>query len=95
MSQICVGTTSLEPTSPAPTWFVQIRSSIFKRVAFVNANLEGADLRQSSFIDCNFERATMRGAVLTLEQSRTLHLSKAQTLVVDWRKDGGPEPDGG
>ena len=71
-----------------------MRSSIFKRVAFVNANLDGADLRQSSFIDCNFEGAMMRGAVLTREQCPTMLLSKAQRLAIDWHEDAGPEPKG-
>jgi len=72
-----------------------MRSSLFKQVVFVNANLNGADLRLSSFVDCNFDGATMRGVALTRDQSPTMHLSRAQRLAVDWREDGGPEPDGG
>ena len=72
-----------------------MRSSLFRHVVFVNANLDGADLRGSSFIDCNFEEATMRGVALTREQCPTMHLSEAQKLAVDWREDSGPEPDGG
>lgn len=72
-----------------------MRSSIFQEVVFVNANLDGADLRQSSFVDCNFEGATMRGAALTRDQSRSMPLSEAQKLAIDWRENDGPEPDGG
>jgi uncharacterized protein YjbI with pentapeptide repeats len=72
-----------------------MRASLFRQVVFVNANLDGADLRRSSFIDCNFEGTTMRGVALTREQSTTMHLSKAQRAVVDWREDNGPEPGGG
>jgi BTB/POZ domain-containing protein KCTD9 len=72
-----------------------MRSSIFKQVVFVNATLDGADLRQSFFTDCNFEGATMRGVQLTWEQYPSVRLSKSQKLAVKWRKDEGPEPDGG
>jgi uncharacterized protein YjbI with pentapeptide repeats len=72
-----------------------MRSSIFKQVVFVNTNLDGADLRGSSFIDCNFEGATMRRVALTREQCATVHLSEAQRLDVDWHEDDGPEPGWG
>jgi uncharacterized protein YjbI with pentapeptide repeats len=72
-----------------------MRSSLFQHVVFVNANLDGADLRRSSFIDCDFKGATMRGVAFTYEQTYSMHLSKAQGLAVKWQRDDGPEPEGG
>jgi len=61
----------------------------------VNAILDGADLRGSTFIDCNFEGATMQGAMLTREQGSALRLSEAQRLSVDWHESDRPLPGGG
>jgi hypothetical protein len=36
----------------------------------VTTNLSGADLRRSSFIDCDFEQAAMKGVLLTRPASR-------------------------
>jgi uncharacterized protein YjbI with pentapeptide repeats len=55
-----------------------MRSSLFKGVRFQAANLENADLRRSSFVDCDFGGAAMKGAALTHQQSTTMTLSEAQ-----------------
>ena len=72
-----------------------MRSSPFKRVVLVNTNSDGADFRRSYFVDCDFEGATMKGVTLTREQASTMRLSETQRNEIDWRSDGGPEPDGG
>lgn len=72
-----------------------MRSSVYKHVAFVNATLDGADLRLSCFVGCNFDGATMSGAALTRDQCPSLQPSEAQKLAVDWREENGPLPDGG
>ena len=72
-----------------------MRSSIFERVLFVTTNLSGADLRRSSFIDCDFEQAAMKGVLLTRPQAATMYLSEPQRQDIDWRDESGPEPGGG
>jgi BTB/POZ domain-containing protein KCTD9 len=72
-----------------------MRSSLFERVMFVNTKLDGADLRRSSFVDCDFDGAAMKDVALTREQGSTMHLSETQRRDIDWRDDIGPEPDGG
>jgi uncharacterized protein YjbI with pentapeptide repeats len=72
-----------------------MRSSLFNGVHFVGANLQEADLRQSTFIGCIFEGAIMRGAALTHQQGKTMQLSEAQRLEIDWHDEDGPEPGGG
>jgi uncharacterized protein YjbI with pentapeptide repeats len=72
-----------------------MRSSLFKNVLFLATNLNGTDLRRSAFIDCDFELAKMKGAVLTRQQGAMIHLSNMQITDVDWRDESGPEPDGG
>jgi uncharacterized protein YjbI with pentapeptide repeats len=72
-----------------------MRSSIFKEVRFEATNLEEADLRRSTFTDCVFEGAVMRGAALTVRQGETMRLSETQRQEIKWVDDGGPEPDGG
>jgi BTB/POZ domain-containing protein KCTD9 len=72
-----------------------MRSSLFQNVLFVATSLDGADLRGSSLVDCDFEKATMKGAVLTRQQGAKMSLSAAQRQDVDWRDENGPEPPGG
>jgi BTB/POZ domain-containing protein KCTD9 len=72
-----------------------MRSSLFRQVVFVTANLNGAHLRRSSFINCDFRDATVKGAVLTRWQADAICLAKAQRQDIDWRDENGPEPGGG
>jgi BTB/POZ domain-containing protein KCTD9 len=72
-----------------------IRSSLFQQVLFITTNLNGADLRQSSFINCDFKDAVMKGAVLTRQQAKAMCLAETQKREIDWRDESGPEPDGG
>jgi uncharacterized protein YjbI with pentapeptide repeats len=72
-----------------------MRSSLFQEVVFVTTNLNGADLRRSSFINCGFKDAVMKGVVLTCQQADTICLSKTQRQDIDWRDENGAEPDGG
>jgi uncharacterized protein YjbI with pentapeptide repeats len=72
-----------------------MRSSIFKEVRFVTANLAGADLRRSTFIDCVFDGTVMRGTSLTPLQGERILLSETQRHEIGWRDEDGPKPDGG
>jgi uncharacterized protein YjbI with pentapeptide repeats len=72
-----------------------MRSSIFKGIAFAASNLAGADLRRSSFVDYVFEDAALKGVALARQQGGTMRLSETQQNEIDWRDDDGPEPDGG
>jgi uncharacterized protein YjbI with pentapeptide repeats len=72
-----------------------MRSSIFNGVRFVTANLQEADLRRSTFLDCIFEGAVMRGVALTPEQGKTMQLSDTQRHEIEWGDQDGPKPDGG
>jgi BTB/POZ domain-containing protein KCTD9 len=72
-----------------------MRSSVFQQVLFVATSLVGADLRRSFFDDCSFEKAAMKGAILTYQQGKALPISHAQGREIDWRNDHGPEPKGG
>ncbi len=72
-----------------------LRSSNFEHCRFAGASLRGADLRHSSFDECDFTDADMAGTIVEKAQKAGLSLSAAQSSVVDWRDDAGPEPDGG
>jgi uncharacterized protein YjbI with pentapeptide repeats len=61
----------------------------------VRGNLENADLRRSSFQECDFTGADMVGAKLTRKQGEKIHLSDEHRKVIDWQEGDGDEPPGG
>ena len=69
-----------------------LRASLFTRVRFVSTDLSGADLRQSTFENCVFIKATMAGAASTPAQGRRLPPSARRRAEVAWTDDEGPEP---
>ena len=72
-----------------------MRSSFYEEVNFVEADLSRADLRQSSFEDCDFTDAIMQGTILTQIQGGVLNLSEEQRAAIAWTDDEGDEPEGG
>jgi uncharacterized protein YjbI with pentapeptide repeats len=75
-----------------------MRASNFKRCTFVGAVLRGADLRRSSFEDCDFTAADVSGAVVEDEGvDGRLHdfLSPEQWAAMALSADDGPESPGG
>jgi BTB/POZ domain-containing protein KCTD9 len=72
-----------------------VRASNFRLVRFDRADLSGADLRRSVFESCTFRGANLTGCVFTLNQRRSLSLSKAQEAQVVWKAEVGKEPGGG
>jgi hypothetical protein len=58
-------------------------------------NLAGADLRRSSFVDCVFENAVMKGVALARQQGSTMRLSEIQWSEIDCRDENAPAPGGG
>jgi len=72
-----------------------LRASDFETVIFRNANLSKADLRLSNYAACDFQDAIMKGAILSKDMNVDLRLSESQIAEIDWRDDGGIEPDGG
>ena len=72
-----------------------LRSSQFLRCRFDRADLRRTDLRRSGFDHCSFADAHLDGAIASRRQASGLGLAPAQSAVVDWRSDEGPEPDGG
>jgi BTB/POZ domain-containing protein KCTD9 len=72
-----------------------LRASIYTRVNFTRTDLRGADMRRADFEECVFDSALMDGVVLTRAHADRLALSNAQTAVIDWRNEDGPEPSGG
>jgi uncharacterized protein YjbI with pentapeptide repeats len=72
-----------------------LRASLFERVSFAGSDLGLADLRQSTFTNCVFDRASMKGTILTRQQGKTLSLSASQLSEISWTDDEGEEPRGG
>jgi len=72
-----------------------LRASLFERVSFAEADLGSADLRRSTFANCLFDRACMKGTILTRQQAETLSLSASQRSEINWIDSEGDEPDGG
>jgi uncharacterized protein YjbI with pentapeptide repeats len=81
--------------SGATLSLTDLRASIYTRVNFTQTDLRRADMRRSTFEECVFDDSLMNGAVLTRAQAGQLALSNAQSAVIDWRDDEGPEPGGG
>ena len=72
-----------------------LSASVFDRVDFTGADLRGAQMRRSDFLSCRFDEAILDAAVFARRQALKLAISPSQALVIDWRDDDGPEPDGG
>ena len=61
----------------------------------MRANLRDADLRRSSFEDCDFTDSVIRGARLTHQQGEDIPISESQREEIDWQDIDGDEPPGG
>jgi BTB/POZ domain-containing protein KCTD9 len=72
-----------------------LRASLFEGVSFAEADLAFADLRISTFTHCVFDRASMKGTILTRRQGKTLSLSASQIGEISWTDDEGDDPSGG
>ena len=72
-----------------------LRASLFERVSFAGTDLRFADLRRSTFTNCVFDRASMKGTILTRRLGKTLSLSGSQLSEINWTDDDGEEPVGG
>jgi uncharacterized protein YjbI with pentapeptide repeats len=72
-----------------------LRASLFERVSFAGTDLRSADLRRSTFTNCVFDRASMKGTILTRRLGKTLSLSGSQLSEINWTDDDGEEPVGG
>ena len=72
-----------------------LRASLFERVSFAGTDLRFADLRRSTFTNCVFDRASMKGTILTRRLGKTLALSGSQLSEINWTDDDGEEPVGG
>ena len=55
-----------------------MRSSLFNKVLFVTTNLDGADLRRSSFTDCLCEETIMNRVILTRQQGATMRNAETE-----------------
>ena len=72
-----------------------LRASLFERVSFAGTDLRFADLRRSTFTNCVFDRASMKGTILTRRLGKTLSLSGSHLSEINWTDDDGEEPVGG
>jgi hypothetical protein len=70
-------------------------ASLFVGCSFRESILDGADMRHSTFIDCDFSGACTRGTQLICEQAGEISLSRSQSAEIDWRADPGPVPPEG
>lgn len=61
----------------------------------MRTNLRDADLRRSTFEDCDFTAADMARAKLTRKQGEGIYLSDEQRQVINWQESDGDEPPGG
>jgi uncharacterized protein YjbI with pentapeptide repeats len=96
MSQICAGTILSVLTSRALILPAQTCGHrCFTKFGSLTTNPNGADLRQSSFRNCDFAEAVLTGTMLTRQQASTMLLSEKQRREIDWRDEDGPEPGGG